>query len=153
MVNRTPSNPQKVSYTAPPRAEPPPDGTQVRCIHCDRDLIGIWQEGKLHIKYRERDMKVQGIIEVHCRFCHSPMTIDTGMVSLDVHYMPWGDRPGDWFEKQENLLTVSSEVDATDSAKKLAEEHKIDLSTVEGTGKDGRIVKPDVEALLELKNT
>lgn len=30
----------------------------------------------------------------------------------------------------------------------LAEEHNIDLAKVTGTGKDGRILKSDVEALL-----
>lgn len=35
-------------------------------------------------------------------------------------------------------------VDATDAAAKLAEAEKIDLSTVTGTGKDGRIVEGDV---------
>jgi pyruvate/2-oxoglutarate dehydrogenase complex dihydrolipoamide acyltransferase (E2) component len=41
-----------------------------------------------------------------------------------------------------------AEVDATDSAKELAAEHEVDLSEVKGTGKDGRITKPDVEAAL-----
>lgn len=39
-----------------------------------------------------------------------------------------------------------SEVDATEGAEELAAELGIDLATVEGTGKDGRITKGDVEA-------
>lgn len=41
------------------------------------------------------------------------------------------------------------EVNATDSARKLAEDNDIDLSEVVGTGAEGRILKKDVEALLE----
>ncbi|MCP4424273.1 MAG: hypothetical protein GY803_07280 [Chloroflexi bacterium] len=37
------------------------------------------------------------------------------------------------------------EIDATDSAVKLADEHGIDLATIKGTGADGRITKRDVE--------
>ena len=36
----------------------------------------------------------------------------------------------------------------TDGAKALAEENGIDLSTVEGSGRDGKIVKRDITALL-----
>jgi pyruvate/2-oxoglutarate dehydrogenase complex dihydrolipoamide acyltransferase (E2) component len=43
----------------------------------------------------------------------------------------------------------ASEIDATDEAKSLAEEHGIDLSSVEGSGKDGRITKRDVEDAVE----
>ncbi|MGH7540069.1 MAG: 50S ribosomal protein L21 [Gemmatimonadota bacterium] len=36
-------------------------------------------------------------------------------------------------------------IDVTDVARELAEEHGIDLASLEGTGKDGRILKSDVE--------
>jgi pyruvate/2-oxoglutarate dehydrogenase complex dihydrolipoamide acyltransferase (E2) component len=39
-------------------------------------------------------------------------------------------------------------IDVTDGAIKLANEHGIDLSSIQGSGADGRIVKRDVEALL-----
>jgi pyruvate/2-oxoglutarate dehydrogenase complex dihydrolipoamide acyltransferase (E2) component len=39
--------------------------------------------------------------------------------------------------------------DATEAALELATAHGIDLSTVKGTGAGGRIIKSDVEALLE----
>jgi len=38
--------------------------------------------------------------------------------------------------------------EATDSAKKLALANDIDLTAVEGTGSNGRIIKPDVEAAI-----
>ncbi len=41
-----------------------------------------------------------------------------------------------------------NEIDATDAALELAEELGVDLSEVEGSGIDGRITKPDVEAFL-----
>lgn len=40
------------------------------------------------------------------------------------------------------------DIDATDAAAELAKEHGIDLATVEGTGASGRILKSDVEALV-----
>lgn len=43
---------------------------------------------------------------------------------------------------------VESAVDATDAAVVLAEAENIDLSTVEGSGKDGRIVEPDVQGAI-----
>lgn len=42
----------------------------------------------------------------------------------------------------------ADEIDATDEAKQLAANNGIDLATVTGTGKDGRILKSDVEALI-----
>ncbi|MBK1884604.1 E3 binding domain-containing protein [Luteolibacter pohnpeiensis] len=40
-------------------------------------------------------------------------------------------------------------VDVSDAARKLAEEHSIDLATIKGTGSDGTIIKADVEAAIE----
>jgi len=42
-------------------------------------------------------------------------------------------------------------IDATPTAQQLAEESGIDLSTVEGTGKEGRILKSDVAAAIKAK--
>ena len=39
--------------------------------------------------------------------------------------------------------------DPTSGAKELAEEEGIDLSEIEGTGKNGRVTKSDVKAALE----
>ena len=41
------------------------------------------------------------------------------------------------------------QVDATPTARQLAEESGIDLSTIEGTGKEGRILKSDVGAAIK----
>jgi pyruvate/2-oxoglutarate dehydrogenase complex dihydrolipoamide acyltransferase (E2) component len=43
---------------------------------------------------------------------------------------------------------ADQQVEATHAAEELAEEEGIDLSEVEGTGKDGKVTKPDVEAAL-----
>ncbi len=43
----------------------------------------------------------------------------------------------------------NDEVDATEAAIELAEELGVDLSEIEGSGTEGRITKPDVEAFLE----
>lgn len=43
------------------------------------------------------------------------------------------------------------DVDITDAARKLAEEHGLDLSTVEGTGVDGRILKGDVQKAIQAR--
>ncbi|WP_103021467.1 E3 binding domain-containing protein [Salinibacter altiplanensis] len=40
----------------------------------------------------------------------------------------------------------STEVDATDGARALAGEEDVDLTSIEGSGKDGRITKADVKS-------
>ncbi len=44
---------------------------------------------------------------------------------------------------------VVEEFDITDSARALAEEAGIDLATIEGTGKEGRILKSDVQKAIK----
>lgn len=51
--------------------------------------------------------------------------------------------------RAERVSAGATEVDATDSAVKLANKHGISLATVKGTGADGRILKSDVEALVD----
>lgn len=55
------------------------------------------------------------------------------------------DRPDDFEIVGAEDRAESLEVSASDAAVKLAAEHGIDLATIEGTGKDGSIVKKDVE--------
>jgi len=51
--------------------------------------------------------------------------------------------------EQEPEAEEEKKVNITDAAKKLAEEAGIDISTVEGTGKDGAILKSDITKLIE----
>jgi len=44
-----------------------------------------------------------------------------------------------------------AEIDATDTARSLAEENGIDLATIEGTGKEGRILKSDVAKAIKAR--
>ncbi|MFB6240290.1 MAG: 50S ribosomal protein L21 [Gemmatimonadota bacterium] len=46
--------------------------------------------------------------------------------------------------EEEQGLTAE-DVDITDAARELADEHGIDITTLDGTGKDGRILKADVQ--------
>jgi len=46
------------------------------------------------------------------------------------------------------LAEAVTEYNITDGAKALADENGIDLSTVAGSGRDGKIVKRDITALL-----
>ncbi|MCZ0935504.1 MAG: E3 binding domain-containing protein [Gemmatimonadetes bacterium] len=45
----------------------------------------------------------------------------------------------------------SAQADITPVARKLAEEHGLDLGAIEGTGKDGRILKSDVDKAIAAK--
>jgi len=85
--------------------------------------------------------------------------------TADAYVLPSGETvsQGEWSKEDydENAVKVieyaspgefeysdgydPNEVDATDAAKELAEELGIDLASVEGTGKDGRVTKEDVE--------
>lgn len=49
-------------------------------------------------------------------------------------------------EGQDESQTTPDGVDATEAAQKAADEHGVDLSEVDGSGKDGRVLKADVEA-------
>jgi pyruvate/2-oxoglutarate dehydrogenase complex dihydrolipoamide acyltransferase (E2) component len=46
-------------------------------------------------------------------------------------------------------VEAPAEIDATDEAKELADEEGIDLASIEGSGKDGRITKNDVQRAIE----
>lgn len=63
---------------------------------------------------------------------------------------------GEGADKPEGLAegpepAAAAEVDVTDAARDLAEEHGIDLATLEGTGKEGRILKSDVEGAIQAR--
>lgn len=52
-------------------------------------------------------------------------------------------------EGPEEIDEAPEEVDATSAAEELAAEHGVDLAGVEGTGKDGRVLKSDVQAAVD----
>jgi len=67
----------------------------------------------------------------------------------DAHYQTRPLKPTpETAEEESPEDPAGDEVDATNAAEELAAEHGIDLSTVDGSGKNGRILKPDVESLL-----
>ncbi len=59
------------------------------------------------------------------------------------------DEAGELDVQKPDSFTENDDIEATDAAKAKAEELGVDLSEVEGTGKDGRIIAPDVEAAAE----
>lgn len=54
-------------------------------------------------------------------------------------------------EDEADGFTEKDDVEATDAAKAKAEELGVDLSEVKGSGKEGRVTAPDVEAAAEAK--
>jgi pyruvate/2-oxoglutarate dehydrogenase complex dihydrolipoamide acyltransferase (E2) component len=47
------------------------------------------------------------------------------------------------------VIPAELEIDATEAAAGLARDHGIDLATVKGTGKGGRITEPDVQKVVD----
>jgi len=47
---------------------------------------------------------------------------------------------------------AAADYDITDAARELAEEHGLDLATIEGTGKEGRILKSDIDRAIKAKD-
>jgi pyruvate/2-oxoglutarate dehydrogenase complex dihydrolipoamide acyltransferase (E2) component len=77
---------------------------------------------------------------------------------LDAETMATDNEPrDDVVEALEAKLTAAAaasgsggpQVDATDAAVKLAEEHSLDLRKIKGTGANGRITQDDVKAVVE----
>ena len=54
--------------------------------------------------------------------------------------------------KKEEAVPEAVAIDITDSARELAEEAGLDLETIEGTGKEGRILKSDVQKAIKKRD-
>jgi large subunit ribosomal protein L21 len=54
--------------------------------------------------------------------------------------------------KQEAVAEAIAEAEITPAAAELAAEHGIDVSAIEGTGKDGRVLKSDVEKAIKARD-
>jgi pyruvate/2-oxoglutarate dehydrogenase complex dihydrolipoamide acyltransferase (E2) component len=50
---------------------------------------------------------------------------------------------------ERRIVEVTEEVQVTDAARQLAEEEGVDLSSIDGSGKDDKVVKSDVEDAVE----
>jgi len=110
------------------------DGDEWRCAFCKRDKFGVVKDGKLEMKYREREWNLEapeGRLSVRCRSCGQLNVLNLKDAGIGVNLNPQVD------------------VVATEAAQKLADEHGIDLRTVEGSGKDGGVIKSDVEKIIE----
>lgn len=91
---------------------------------CDRDVHGRYPDGRRYLVARAGQT--------------IPMTtaIQHGLVDAPKPIGP------------SSVKSDATAVNATNGAKELAEEHGVDLATVAGTGENGRILKSDVEAVV-----
>lgn len=80
-----------------------------------------------------------------------PITLKQGKDTITVHgrYEAARQVGRGWQPLDKGLALPPTPIDATDAAREFAENHNIDLSTVKGTGQDGRIILSDVKALVE----
>jgi large subunit ribosomal protein L21 len=53
----------------------------------------------------------------------------------------------------ETPAEAGAAVNITDAARQLAEDHGIDLATVQGSGKDGRILKGDIDKIIKAQGS
>jgi len=62
---------------------------------------------------------------------------------------PEAEKPAKPEAEKPATVEPAVEVDATDTARELAAEAGIDLATIEGTGKEGRVLKSDVQKAIK----
>jgi hypothetical protein len=120
-----------------PEPTPPADGEEERCPVCKRTLLGIWTKGVLHIKHQGREWWVSsGVIGIRCSpMCGGILTVDASRYEVNI---------------VSSLLSITNNAfDATNAALELANYNEINLADVEATGKNGTILKKDVEDYIE----
>ncbi|MEA1998247.1 MAG: E3 binding domain-containing protein [Euryarchaeota archaeon] len=86
-------------------------------------------------------------VKEECRY--STVTSCAGIV---FYKFDWSVVPPEREEEalKNKLLEIQgNEIDATNSAQELAKENGIDLSEIQGTGKDGRILLSDIKEVLD----
>lgn len=129
----------EISEPDPPEeVGPPPDGTRVVCPVCRRNLLGVWQDGALQIRHRGREWIIHGgSIGIKCHdACGGILVIDTTLYEVNI------------VASLQSVLDQDVVIDATDAAIALSLEAGIAVTDVPGSGKDGRVTKPDVVAHL-----
>ena len=127
--------------TLPPLKE----GDRWYCPNCHGDLFGIFHDGQLHIKYRERNLIAQGTVTVTCRRCGLAGRISTAQVPIAIVSETVDEIMHPEEMEAEDVAAVDQpDVNATWWAVNYAKEHGIDLSQVKGTGKNGKITVKDL---------
>jgi pyruvate/2-oxoglutarate dehydrogenase complex dihydrolipoamide acyltransferase (E2) component len=114
-------------------ADPTPEATKVGEVY-------VIEGAEVHVDLRSPiDPEVQ--LEQHAHALHRA-------AQAQLQAAAAANVPG--YQQQINADgTRDGAVDATPAAEEAAAQHDVDLADVEGTGKDGRVTKPDVEAAVE----
>lgn len=96
------------------------------------------KKAKHTVKHRRFYLKVGGVMT------HIPAGTEVELTDKDAKRFGAKVAPAG-----ATAVEVDEQVKASAAATKLAEENGIDLATITGTGKDGAISKPDVQAAID----
>lgn len=121
---------------APAPSPAPHDGDKWYCPVCGGDLFGIFRDGSLHLKYKGRSAVVDGVVTITCRKCGVSSKIDTAYSRVTLEAVTT------YYDDGEESSPPG--IRASKQAIAYAEEHGINLNSVHGTGKDGRILLRDI---------
>lgn len=121
---------------SPLEPEPIPDGTEVRCMACNEDLFGIFQDNELQLKYKGRSMRMtHGQVQVICRSCGYETQINLAQIKTRVYQ----------YQEDPEVL-ISKE------AHDLIIKKGLKPRNIVGTGKDGKILLADVKKYLAARH-
>ncbi len=67
------------------------EGDKWYCPSCGHDLFGVFRDGSLHIKYKDRNLIAQGIVMVTCRLCGVVSRISTTNMPITLDVMTVDD--------------------------------------------------------------